>query len=110
MPWQTLSTVKDPASVFSFADTLIDLGGNRPWNNALLDPPWLYSAGLWSENESPTTAFRHDRRALSAHVDGHVESYSFEPSWLKSSRYFIGSVGRDNGPHYIPNWREWRGP
>lgn len=108
--WQTLSSVKDASRVFAFADAMLDLGGSQPWNTALLDPPWLYSSGTWSENESPTTSFRHDGRTQAALVDGHVEAFALQPGWLKSKPFRIGSVGHENGPHYVPEWKTWRDP
>lgn len=107
--WKLISNVKDPARVFAFADTLIDLGGRLPSNNALLDPPMVYRGGDWSENASPTTAFRHDGRAVAVHVDGHVAEYPGKPEWLTSRRFGIGAVGRENGPHYVPDWQHWSG-
>jgi len=107
-PWLNVGKVRDAAQVFAFADAAIDLGGERPRNNALLDPPMLYqSAGVWSTNDYPTTAFRHDRRMQAAHVDGHVSPYAMQAGQITSSRFRIGSVGREPGPHYVPNWREW---
>jgi len=108
VPWLSLSKLKDPARVFVFADTLIDLGRSQPSNCALLDPPQLFSGGDWSDNSNPTTAFRHDGRTLAAHADGHVEGYAARKEWLTSRRFMIGSVGGENAPHYVPNWREWR--
>ncbi len=108
MPWLGLSKTKDPARVFAFADTLIDLGGSRPFNSALLDPPQLFSAGSWSDNDSPTTAFRHRGSVQAAHVDGHVARYTPGADDLTSKRFAIGSVGRSNAPHYVPDWRAWR--
>jgi prepilin-type N-terminal cleavage/methylation domain-containing protein/prepilin-type processing-associated H-X9-DG protein len=107
MPWQLLSTIKEPSRVFVFADTMIDLGGARPVNNALLDPPFLYSDGSWAAHPNPTTSFRHDGRTMAAHADGHVEGYKFQRSWLTSERFMIGSVGGENGPHYVPTWKDW---
>lgn len=106
-PWQVLSRVPDPSRVFAFADTLIDFGAALPQNNALLDPPQLYSAGAWSDNPNPTTAFRHDGHTQAQHVDGHAEPYRAVESALTSRRFLIGSVSAENGPHYVPDWREW---
>ncbi|MEE8169848.1 MAG: type II secretion system protein [Phycisphaerae bacterium] len=106
-PWQSVGRVRDAARVFAFADTLIALGGSLPKNNALLDPPRLYSNGSWSLNRSPTTAFRHDDKTQIVHVDGHADAYPAVESQLRSTRFRVGSVGADNGPHYVPDWREW---
>ncbi len=110
MPWLTSSNVKDPSRVFALADTLIDLGAPLPFNNALLDPPHLFTDGSWQTNPNPTTAFRHRRRTQAVHVDGHVDAYAAQPQWLTSRRFLIGAVGGDNAPHYVPNWRRWTQP
>lgn len=106
--WQSVSTVRDPSRVFAFGDAAIDLGAARPHNNALLDPPQLYGAGRsWSANPNPTTRFRHRGRAQFVHVDGHVAGYRSQTDWLTSERFEIGAVGLENGPHYVPDWRDW---
>ncbi|MEE8384723.1 MAG: hypothetical protein V3S01_02250 [Dehalococcoidia bacterium] len=92
------------------ADTLIDLGAALPFNNALLDPPRIFSAGTWQDNPNPTTAFRHRGRTQAVHVDGHVEGYAVKPQWLTSKRFLIGAVKGDNAPHYVPNWQQWTQP
>lgn len=107
-PWMSIGRVRDAARTFTFADAAIDLGGERPRNTALLDPPMLYqSADVWTTNDYPTTAFRHDRRTQVVHVDGHASPYAMKPADITSPRFNIGSVGRDNAPHYVPDWREW---
>jgi prepilin-type N-terminal cleavage/methylation domain-containing protein/prepilin-type processing-associated H-X9-DG protein len=115
-PWQRLESIQLPGMVFAFADSLIDYGGQVS-NNALLDPPLLYngsmagkataSAGRWTQNLSPTTAFRHRGLANAACVDGHVESFALEDGKMTSPKYNIGSVGPSNGPHYVPDWKDW---
>lgn len=106
-PWRSLTQVRDTATVFAFADTLIDQGGSQPFNNALLDPPMLYSNGAWSANTRPTTAFRHAGGTQTVHVDGHASRYVAEAASFTSPRFGIGSVGVENGPHYVPDWRDW---
>jgi len=107
-PWQMLSTVRDPARVFAFADTLIDLGGSMPFNNAYLEPAKLFFSS-WEGNESPTTAFRHSGATQVVHADNHVDRYAARSNWLVSKRFAIGSVdGSELAPHYVPDWREWR--
>lgn len=124
-PWQKVETIQSPGLVFAFADTLIDFGdGEMPANNALLDPPYLYQAGYtspyppkevdpadasvnWRVNPSPTTVFRHRGETNAACCDGHVESFGLEEGILTSPRHKIGSVGQNNGPHYVPDWRQW---
>lgn len=106
-PWRSLETVARPQEVFAFADTAIDLGQALPANDALLDPPHLFFRGRWSPNACPTTSFRHAGRTVAGHVDGHVTVYEPGPGGLVCPRFGIGSVGADNDPHYVPDWREW---
>lgn len=106
-PWLLTSQVKDPARVFTFADAAIDLGSSQPRNIALLDPPELFDGGSWSPNPNPTTSFRHRGKTQAVHADGHVEAYIAQSVWLTSNRFSIGSVGTDNGPHYVPDWESW---
>jgi prepilin-type N-terminal cleavage/methylation domain-containing protein/prepilin-type processing-associated H-X9-DG protein len=115
-PWQRLESIPQPANVFIFADTLIDFGtGDQPSNNALLDPPYLYrgskysasAANRWRANSNPTTVFRHRGTTNAACADGHVEPFSPEGGQVTSPRYNIGSVGPNNGPHYVPDWQDW---
>ncbi len=107
-PWQNLDTMSQPQQVFVFADTMIDWFGNVK-NCALLDPPFLYrrSTRTWRRNERPTTSFRHADSANAVCADGHAGSFAFDPDLLTSSEFRIGSVGPDNAPHYVPDWREW---
>ncbi|HWL92295.1 MAG TPA: hypothetical protein VNT79_02070 [Phycisphaerae bacterium] len=106
-PWQSLSKVADPARVFAFADSMIDFGGSSPRNCALLDPPRLFDGGGWALNETATTSFRHRGNTQAVHVDGHIETYRQRREWLTSPNLGIGSVTRENGPNYVPDWRAW---
>jgi prepilin-type N-terminal cleavage/methylation domain-containing protein len=117
-PWQRLESILSPGMVFMFADTLIDFNNDgQASNNALLDPPLLYkgsmapkatgAANRWTQNLSPTTAFRHRGLTNAACVDGHVESFTLENGKITSPKYNIGSVGAANGPHYVPDWKDW---
>jgi prepilin-type N-terminal cleavage/methylation domain-containing protein/prepilin-type processing-associated H-X9-DG protein len=106
-PWQNVDTLALPQRVFAFADTALDGGGDRPQNNALLDPPLLFSGSRWQANPSPTTCFRHSGRAGAVAVDGHVEALTPAGGRMTSARFRIGSVGESNDPHYVPDWREW---
>ncbi len=105
-PWQNLDVLIGPASTFGFADTLMDLGGGQPKNNALLDPPLIFNGRRWLRNESPTTAFRHRERANVLCVDGHVALFGYVPERLTSGALRIGSAGLQN-ELYVPDWREW---
>jgi type II secretory pathway pseudopilin PulG len=106
-PWQNLDTLPHTAQVFAFGDTAADMGQDRPRNNALLDPPYLWLNHTWQSNATPTTCFRHAERSVLAAVDGHIEPRSPGRGALVSRRFRIGSVGDQNDPHYVPNWRGW---
>ncbi len=105
-PWQNLDRMKNTSPVFTFADAAL------PWglgvkNTALLDPPSLFMGGLWYTNLSPTTSFRHNGFTNAAHVDGHVASLRPQGGKIVSAQQQIGSVGAENDPHYVPDWRDW---
>lgn len=123
-PWQKSESIQMPGQVFMFADGLIVDPNNPaglPANIALLDPPYLFeggplpanpegnplNSGRWAVNTSPTTAFRHRGQTVAVSCDGHAEGYSLDGGTMTSARHNIGSVGSGNGPHYIPDWREW---
>ncbi|MFQ5806523.1 MAG: prepilin-type N-terminal cleavage/methylation domain-containing protein [Phycisphaerae bacterium] len=106
-PWQNIDTLADPQRLFVFADTMLAWPGGQK-NTALLDPPFLYDGpGRWRQNQSPTTSFRHDGLTNSVHADGHVAWLPPNPELITSERFGIGSVGPDNAPHYVPDWRDW---
>lgn len=112
-PWKRLTDLSRPSELFNFADTL--LPGSPPMlpmNNALLDPPMLFSSGNWVVNESPTTAFRHggsrNRVVITARGDGSASATAAQSTWLVHPAQGIGSVGVSNGPHYVPDWMRWR--
>lgn len=115
-PWQRLESIRMPGKVFLFADALIDfVGGDQPSNTALLDPPMLYQGkprngqgpGRWSPNLNPATAFRHCGLANAACADGHVDSFEPDGGTITSPKFNIGSVGPENDPHYVPDWKDW---
>lgn len=111
-PWKRIATVKCPDNVFVFADTLIDLSGSVK-NTAFLDPPYLYrtspGGNEWQRNPHPTTCFRHNDRANVFFVDGHCGPMDLEGAQYVSTRARTGSVGEENSPHYVPDWRDWPG-
>lgn len=105
--WKRTGDVERPTELFVFADTL--LPGKPVSNNALLDPPMLWSGGGWEENPSPTTAFRHGgASANAARADGSAEAVNAEPGWLTHPEMGIGSAGAENGPRYVPDWEKWK--
>lgn len=109
-PWQKTVTIKGPDKVFAFADTLIEWPGlKQPLNTFLLDPPDLYNkdTGYWFKNSCPTTCFRHNDKTNVVFVDGHCGSVDLEGAAYVSPAAKIGSVGVENSPHYVPDWREW---
>ena len=106
-PWQNLDTLALPQRVFAFGDTGIELGQGRLQNDALLDPPELFTTHGWVRNGSPTTCFRHRGRVNIVFVDGHAEALGRAGGRLTSPALQLGSVGEENDPHYVPNWRDW---
>jgi hypothetical protein len=105
-PWRTIAAVERPTDLFVFADTLI--AGTPARNDALLDPPMLWSPGSgWAVNGYPTTAFRHAGRAEATAADGSVRGWMGAQAWLTDPGLGIGSVGVEPGPHYIPDWEGW---
>ncbi len=110
--WLRLGDLARPCDAFVFADAM--LAGSPPRNTALLDPPMLFSASSWTANPFPTTCFRHGRgrssfgSAGTARADGSARAVRGEPAWLTSPELAIGSVGPDNDPHYVEDWRRWR--
>jgi len=111
--WQKMTTVRKADKVIAFGDAMLDWAGSggRPslMNSALLDPPYILSGGgtRWEKNSFPTTCFRHNDRANVAFVDGHCEAMDLEGARYVSARARIGSVGKSNEPHYVPDWRQW---
>ena len=114
-PWQKITTIKKPDEVFAFADTLIDQDktGRNPvlQNTALLDPPFRYEpeniGNPWLKNEYPTTCFRHSNKTNVVFVDGHCGAMDLQGGWFTSPAAKIGSVGKENTPHYVPDWKQW---
>jgi prepilin-type processing-associated H-X9-DG protein len=112
-PWQKIATIRNSKEVFAFADTLIESSGTVPplRNTALLDPPYIYrkngEIGRWEQNLHPTTCFRHHDKTNVVFVDGHCGSMDLEGAEYTSPKAKIGSVGVENSPHYVPDWREW---
>jgi prepilin-type N-terminal cleavage/methylation domain-containing protein len=110
-PWRRLSEIERPCELFVFADTLLAMEPAR--NCALLDPPWLWDGFEWYENDSPTTAFRHQRPrsgegvAAVARADGSAAGVRARPEWLVTPELGIGSVGVTNDPHYVPDAARW---
>lgn len=113
-PHQRLSGIGRPTELLVFADTLIDRGaGALPASNALLDPPQLYSGrGRWRVNGYPTTCFRHGgvgagASCMAVHADGSARGFVAQAGWLTQPEHGIGSIGFQNDPRYIPDWRAW---
>jgi prepilin-type processing-associated H-X9-DG protein len=115
-PWRNLDTLRDPARLFVFGDTMLAWSDGLT-NNALLDPPRLYQRPLWRLNASPTTSFRHRDRTQMVHADGHVDIHApgENPSATGANpqlitlwkKHRVASVGKLNDPHYVPDWRDW---
>lgn len=108
-PWQYVSAIASPTELLVFADTLLPpaSANGTPLNTALLDPPMLFKGGAWTKNQSPTTAFRHDRTANASVADGSARFFKPEPKAIVHDRLQIGSVSADNSPWYVPDWLQW---
>lgn len=111
-PWRRLAEIDQPSQLLVFADTLLPTTPAR--NSALLDPPELFVRGQgWTPNPFPTTSFRHAPAAgrgtttQSARADGSVLATRAEPDWLTSTTPAVGSIGRTNTPHYVPDAETW---
>ncbi len=104
-PWRRLHDIARPDAVFTFADAM--LAGSQLRNSALLDPPMLYSSGVWQHNQFPTTSFRHHRRTAAASADGSVRSHHAITENLTQPAQQVGSVTAGNDPHYVPDWQDW---
>ncbi len=107
-PSVRLTRIDRPTDLFVFGDTMIVMRGDL-MNNALLDPPKLYSRGRgWKQNYAPTTSFRHGDATATARADGSAAAINAQRDWLvHESPAMIGSVGLENGPHYVPDWERW---
>ena len=111
-PWQKITTVECADKVIVFADAMIDWDHTEPGciltNSALLDPPYILSSDRrrWMKNDYPTTCFRHNNRANVVFVDGHCRPMEHWKKYI-SERGKIGSVSKDNAPHYVPDYETW---
>jgi len=110
-PWRKVTTVLHPSEVFVFADTLLDRDttAKKPnvENNALLDPPYLYSSTGWRKNDFPTTCFRHLEKTSVLLADNHCQQIKIGNSEYTHPMSKIGSVKGENAPHYIPDHTKW---
>lgn len=120
-PWQRVGDLVQPSQLLVFADTMLPPASQNgtPSNNALLDPPMLWSGpqtDVWVRNPYPTTSFRHYKTrenrssglASGVRGDGSASSHPPEPTAIVNFALGIGSMSRDNEPWYVPDWREWR--
>jgi len=108
LPWKRVADVTEPATVMMFADTLLVRSDTCVENDALLDPPYLFSGRRWRKNDSPTTCFRHNERTVAGFVDGHAAPHGLEGGQYASEKFQVGSVGTHNDPHYVPDWQQWK--
>ncbi|MDX2146788.1 MAG: prepilin-type N-terminal cleavage/methylation domain-containing protein [Planctomycetota bacterium] len=126
--WQRLHTLTSPSALYVFGDAMLGSVSEtaRPMNNALLDPPLLWTGwgqgpNFWMRNSYPTTSFRHFRQnrgagsTNTARADSSVHLTQGRVEWFTQPHQHIGSIGTydspevlANDPGYVPNWREWR--
>lgn len=108
--WKRSHEIERADRLLVFADALL-VRGRRVFSTALLDPPMLYGGGSWRVNGSPTTAFRHGFVAIGARADGSAAGTPSRPEWIVTEFVGggggVGSIGTDNAPHYVPDWRRW---
>jgi prepilin-type N-terminal cleavage/methylation domain-containing protein/prepilin-type processing-associated H-X9-DG protein len=106
-PWQRAADIDEPHRVIVFADALLVWSEDQVTNSTLLDPPCIFSGTGWERNTSPTTCFRHVEQAVAAFADGHAASHGLEGGGYASPAHHVGSIGAQNDPYYVPDWREW---
>jgi len=110
-PWQKITTVEGPEKVIAFCDAMLDRDGTADGvfltNSALLDPPFILTSGGWKKNLYPTTCFRHSDKVNVVFVDAHCKAMEREDSQYVSQAARIGSIGEDNRPYYVPDWKSW---
>ena len=110
--WKRVHEIDRPGELAVFGDALL-VRGRRVMSTALLDPPMLFvrSSRTWRRNGSPTTAFRHGEVANINRADGSVAGRRAYPEWILSEfadrAGGVGSIGMDNDPVYVPDWRRW---
>lgn len=111
--WRRLSDLRQANEIFVLGDSMMMLGALR--NSALLDPPRLFRSWGWSKNYTPTTSFRHARpkggapgATVTTRADGSARTTSGQREWIVNVEHALGSVGAQNGPHYVPDWDRWR--
>ncbi len=115
-PWRRLFEIPHASRLLVFADALLPTG-TKGGNTGLLDPPTLYSSGVWTFNPAPTTAFRHERPrnrpgvVAAARADGSVAAVRGEPEWILHTGFGVGSIvgagASDALDFYVPDWRAW---
>ncbi len=113
LPWKKVTAISGPGTLIVFADTMMDwdTSGSNPilTNIALLDPPYILAPSClyWTKNISPTTSFRHNNRANVVFADGHCALKDLEDGEYTSPKLNIGSIGKDNSPYYVPDYKTW---
>ena len=100
----------DADDVGFIADTLIDFSqgrGKTILNNCYVDGPQITWGSGWHANTSPTLCFRHSGSACVFFADSHADTIPKSKGTITTPSANIGYVGRDNAPHYVPDWRKW---
>lgn len=106
-PWRRLADIERSSELLVFADTMLPSEFSIS-NTALLDPPMLFSAGSWTVNPCPTTAFRHSRLASTSRADGSAAFMRHAGPASEFSPILVSSVDITPGPWYVPDWTRWR--
>ena len=112
-PWKKLSGVPRPDQVIVWGDAMLDWDTSPHTsdlsNTAMIDPPFVLnsSGSSWIENSSPTTCFRHNKKASIFFADGHSEAMDIDGGAYKSLDVYIGSIKGENAPHYVLDSDAW---
>lgn len=112
-PWQKTTNVPSPSMVIAFADAMLDwdvsLDNSLLTNNAMIDPPQILapSGKYWTENQCPTTSFRHNEKSNIFFVDGHCQSTKQTDGKYTSTDVKIGSISANNAQYYVPDYKDW---
>jgi type II secretory pathway pseudopilin PulG len=100
MDTQRVEQLRQPDELFVFADSgMFWAPGGVPifQNSTSLDPVTL---GIWGDNHTPTTHFRHLGKTNALTADGRAAGFERQGGSLLVPEYTLGFVGVANVPHY----------